>query len=116
MKTILLTLQIEVWVFLAGLAGIIAYRLLTGAINTKGLLLDKGNHHSFSPARLQLFLTTLAIAVYYIGEVLATKRGEFPTIPREMFLVLGGSHAFYLGSKTVALINETLARQANRNL
>lgn len=116
MKTILLTLQIELWIFLSGLAVIIAYRMLTGAINTKGLLSDKGNRLEFSPARLQLLLTTLAIAFYYIGEILTNvEKGKFPTIPNEMFFVLGGSHAFYLGSKTVGLITETVARFRNKN-
>lgn len=111
MKAIVLTLQIELWVFLLALAVMIGYRMLTGTINTKGLLSAKGDHLEFSPARLQLLLATLAVAVYYIGEILVSSPlGGFPTIPNEMLFVLGGSHALYLGSKSAGLITEALSR------
>jgi len=107
MQTMALVLRIEVWCLLVGLAVIVAYRMLTGDIITKGLLQDKGGSSGFSPARLQLLISTLVVAFYYIGNALTNANtGQFPTIPNEMFLILGGSHAFYLGSKTVALILE----------
>jgi hypothetical protein len=111
MKQILLTLRIEVWVFLLGLVVIIGYRMLTGAIKTKGLLSDKSSRSGFSPARLQLLIATLATAFYYIGEIpTSAQEGVFPTVPKEMILILGGSHAFYLGSKVISLITESLGR------
>jgi len=107
MQTMALVLRIEVWCLLVGLTVIVAYRMLTGDIITKGLLQDKGGSSGFSPARLQLLISTLVVAFYYIGNALTNANtGQFPTIPNEMFLILGGSHAFYLGSKTVALILE----------
>jgi hypothetical protein len=95
------------WLIL--LATVIFYRLLTGSINTKGMLDDKGSGSGFSPARLQLMISTAVVALYYIGQALTSKNtGQFPTIPNEMLVILGGSHAFYLGSKTIALLLETL--------
>lgn len=109
METMVLVLRIEIWCFLIGLAAIVFYRMLTGAIVTRGLLDDKGQGLAFSPARLQLMISTVAVAFYYIGNALnSAHTGQFPTIPNEMLLVLGGSHTFYLGSKTVALLRESL--------
>ena len=109
METVAVMLRIEIWGFLIGLGAIIFYRMVTGAINTKGLLQDKGAGGGFSPARLQLLISTIVVAFYYLGQALSsTNTGKFPTIPNEMLLVLGGSHTLYLGSKTLALILETL--------
>jgi hypothetical protein len=44
----------------------------------------------------------------------AVETGKFPTIPNEMVLLLGGSHAFYLGSKTVSMTLETLGFSKNK--
>jgi hypothetical protein len=109
METIVLVLRIEIWCFLIGLATIVFYGMLIGAINTKGLLHDKGTASGFSPGRLQLLISTTLVAFYYIGQAFSNKNtGQFPKIPTEMLLILGGSHTFYLGSKTVSLLLETL--------
>jgi hypothetical protein len=115
METITLTLRIEIGVLVIGLAVIVIVQALSGAINTKGLLADKGGGAGFSPARLQLLLSTFVVAFYYIGQLLTTAQtGVFPRVPNEMLLVLGGSHTFYLGSKTVSLILETLGLSNNK--
>jgi len=120
MQIMSLTLRIELWIFLIGLLIVVAYGMLTGTINMRGMLADKIGSGSapslptpsragFSPARLQMLLSSLAVAFYYIGQVATTfQTGKFPTIPNEMIYVLGGSHAFYLGSKTFGLISEKL--------
>jgi len=118
MPTLLL---IEIWVLLLGLAIIVSYRMLTRAINMNGLLHDKGGSGGFSPMRLQLIVSTLAFGIYYVGLVLTMKEpGSLPRVPQEMLLLLGGSHLFYLGSKTFALLLETLGvskpgNKASRN-
>lgn len=115
METMALMLRIEIWVFLIGLAVIVLFQMASGAINMKGLLNDKAGGAGFSPARLQLLLSTFAVAFYYIGQVATSAQtGEFPTVPTEMLLILGGSHTFYLGSKTVALILETFGLSKNK--
>jgi hypothetical protein len=109
METLALIMRIAIGGWLIGLAAVVFYRLLTGGINSKGLLDDKGTSSGFSPARLQLLISTIVVAFYYIGQALSNKNtGQFPTIPNEMLLILAGSHAFYLGSKTIALLFETL--------
>lgn len=102
-------LRIEIWGLLVALAIIVFYRMLTGSINTRRLLHDKGARSGFSPGRLQLLMSTIVFAFYYIGQVLsnATPK-EFPAVPKEMLLLLGGSHIFYLGGKTLGLLSETL--------
>ena len=108
-------LRIEIWGLLVGLAIIVSYRMVTGTINTNGLLQAKGGGSGFSPVRLQLPVSTLAFAFYYIGQVLSNSRtGNFPAVPTEMLLLLGGSHLFYLGSKTFALLLETLGVSKNK--
>ena len=116
METLALIIRIAIGGWLIGLAVVVFYRLLTGGINTKGLLHDKGTSSGFSPARLQLLISTIVVAFYYIGQTLSNKNtGQFPTIPNEMLLILGGSHAFYLGSKTIALILENFGVSKNKS-
>lgn len=115
MPTIAQILRIEICGLVIGLAAIVFYRLLTGEIITKGLLDDKGSRSGFSPARLQLLVSSVVIAAYYIGTALTnTNTGKFPTIPNEMLLILGGSHAFYLGSKTIASVLQTFGFNADK--
>ena len=89
-------LRYEVWGLVGGLALILAYRLLTGSINTAGMLNEKGTGQ-YSPARLQLFLFTLAGAVYYAG--LCYQAKIFVKVPNEVIALLGGSNGFYVVSK-----------------
>ena len=97
----LVTLEIEV--FLAALAAIVAFQMLTGRINTSGLLSDPRDG-SFSPARLQMLVASLAVAAAYLGRL-----GDWhdfsslPDIPPEQLALLGGSHAIYLGGKGASL-------------
>jgi len=116
MESIALVLRIEIWIFLIGAAVIIFYQLATGIINIKGLLWDKSNEPGFSPARLQLMLTTSVVACYYAALVLIDggESKTFPSLPNEVMFALGGSHLFYLGSKTFGVIRDTLGF-ANRN-
>lgn len=89
-------LRYEVWGLVGGLALIVAYRLLTGGINTGGMLNEKGTG-SYSPARLQLFLFTLVGAVYYASLCYQSK--TFVKVPSEVIAILGGSNGFYVVRK-----------------
>jgi hypothetical protein len=100
--------QYEIAFLLAGLAAVVGYQILTGRINTKGLLNDKANGvGSFSPARLQLLMFTLATAAYVLSKVVGSiaaggpEGGQFPEIDPNVLVVLGGSHALYLGAKAL---------------
>lgn len=97
----------EVILFLGGLAAIIAYRLLTGGINTQYLLYGKQKDGSryFSPARVQLLLFTIGTAMFYLSGVLQKRNsGNLPDIPAETLALLGGSHAIYLGGKAYSML------------
>jgi hypothetical protein len=91
--------------FLFSLAAIISFRLLTGEINTSGVLRTKSpsGDNELSPARVQLLLFTLATAGTYLSEVLAALgSGKLPDVPETLLAVLGGSNVFYLGTKAYA--------------
>lgn len=73
--------------------------MLTGAINMRGLLDDKVSR-GLSPGRVQLLISTVMGAGYYL--LLAIERapsGKLPDIPEEALLLVGGSHLVYLGGK-----------------
>ena len=103
MSLLLHLVRLEVWVFLLALAGIIAFQILTGDINTKGLLCrnSKAMKKSgpISPARVQLLISTLGMAFYYLGQVMGNPTHGLPDVPASWPAVLGGSHAIYLGGK-----------------
>jgi hypothetical protein len=110
----------EVQLFLLALFGIIAMQLLTGQISTKNLLYGRKNDTGdpivgadglthgrkkddtlyFSPERVQLLLSTLGAALYYLTQVLNNPHpGTFPPLPESWPAVVGGSNAIYLGGK-----------------
>jgi len=85
----------------------VVHRLLTGSINTKGLLQAKSPGKGISPARVQLLMLTGSVALYYLLLVLQTLKTQsqplkLPELPSEWLLVLGGSHTFYLTSKAAS--------------
>jgi len=102
----------EIEFLLGTLAAIVAYQILTGKINTRGLLNDE--HGVFSPGRLQLLLVTLAGASYVFSQVLESitlGAPGFPTLDPKWLLALFGSHAIYLGGKSYSVI-QTIASQS----
>jgi hypothetical protein len=115
MDALTTALRYELLFLLTALMTLIAYRLLTRQINTKGLLDDKTGRGVFSPARLQMLIVTLGIAIYYVAMVLKTKEtGELPHLPKEFLLALGGSHLFYLGGKVLGLVAGRLELAATK--
>ena len=91
------------WWFLAVVVALILFRLLNGAINTRGLLRDKGPDKAISPVRVQLLLATVAGAGSYlslVGRAIADGDVRLPEIPGEVLAVLGASNIVYLGGKS----------------
>ena len=116
MNALTTVLRYEIWILLSAIVAVVAYRLLTGAINMRGLLRDKMSERAVSPGRLQLLMTTVGGALYYLTLVLSnTKPGEFPEIPKELLLALGGSHAFYLAGKFSSLLMQLFGLSSARN-
>ena len=102
-------LRWEIQIFILGLAGLIALKLLTGEINTLGLLYGRisgrkrGQDQYFSPGRVQLLVFTIGAGFYYLTLVLSNPDpGTFPPIPESWSTAIGGSNAIYLGGKAYA--------------
>lgn len=85
---------LEIW--LALLAVIVAYRVLTGGIPLDGLFSIDGDR--FSPERLQLFIVTLLMTLGYAEESLRAM--HMSPVPNELLALFAASHAVYLGGKT----------------
>jgi hypothetical protein len=104
MKTLEALLKFEVVGFVVALALIVAIQLLTGQINTKGLLNEKVGRKTISPARIQLLAITVGTALYYLTLVTAqpesTPSNSLPDLPPELLLLLGGSNVAYLSTKS----------------
>ncbi len=99
MATLMIFARYEIDFFLVALIAVVAYQILTGRINTRGLLSEKTKNGlgGVSPARVQLLLFTLAFAFYLLSEIVHSR--QFPTIDTKWLLILGGSHSIYLGGK-----------------
>jgi hypothetical protein len=89
----------ELFAFLIAVAMVVAWKLLTGGINTRDLF-NTGAGGQFSPARVQILLATLAGAGWYLGLVMTNPHtSQMPDVPDSLLLLLGGSHVTYLGAK-----------------
>ena len=95
---------------LGGFLVLIAYRMLIGEINTKGLLDDKAEGGP-SPARLQLCLLSLGGAFYYLMMVVNLVQAHaslpagplaLPEPPKELVALVLGSNTFYVAAKANA--------------
>jgi hypothetical protein len=89
----------EICALVAAFAAVVVYQFLTGSVNTRGLLSEKSGASlgAVSPARVQLLLFSLAIAVYVLSQVVQFR--TFPEIETKWLLILGGSHSAFLGAK-----------------
>jgi hypothetical protein len=84
---------LEAW--LAALAALIFYRILTGQITLNGLFTMDGER--FSPERLQLLLITVGILAWYVQDALGSN--AMPTPSNDLLVILGASHFVYIGGK-----------------
>jgi hypothetical protein len=91
-------IRVEAWSSLLGIALTVAYQILTGRINLRGLTNDKSKG-VISTARVQLLLLTCGFAMYYFLQVIHDP-SAFPSLPREAVFLMGGSNVLYLVAKT----------------
>ncbi len=94
-------------VVLGGFLLLLAYGILAGSINTKGMLDDKGDGGA-SPARVQLCLLSLGGAFYYLMMVVNMVQAHaglpagplgLPEPPKELVALVLGSNTFYVAAK-----------------
>lgn len=111
MSTLSTAMRYEMFFVLAGLILIIGFRMVTGRVNTTGLIRDKTTY-KISPGRLQMLMSTLLVATYFVTMVI--QKNELPTMPQEYLLALGGSHLFYLGGKSYGVLARKLELAATR--
>jgi hypothetical protein len=87
---------------IAGYALLIGWKLYLGEIPLRGLL-ESGKGRS-SPARLQMLLFTLGVAVQYVASVWKNPRTDsLPAISPQVLAILAGSQAVYLGGKALSV-------------
>jgi hypothetical protein len=105
MDSLIPFVRLEMWLFLLGFMAVVAYKILTGEINFRGIFNEKntaGKTKGYSAVRVQLMIFVLASAFYYVSKV-ADNPNEFPQVPNELLLALGGSHMVYLAGKSHSL-------------
>jgi hypothetical protein len=91
--------------FLLGLGGAVFFQILSGQINTKYLLYGRKRNGTryLSPERVQLLLFTLWTAGNYLVSAAQSTHG-LPDVSQDTLMLLGGSHAVYLGGKSYAML------------
>lgn len=92
--------EFEFWALIGTLAAVVGYQLLTGRINTQGLLNDTRTKE-LDPARAQLLVSTLVVALGYLAD-----RHAFadPFVAVGAASVVGGSNLIYLVQKYRSLL------------
>lgn len=108
--------SVVIFAFLIGLAGVVFAQILNGQINTKYLLYGtkKDGSRYFSPERVQLLLFTVwTAAAYFLSAAQGAAHGVLPDVSQKTLMLLGGSHAVYLGGKTYFML--LMKRQFEKN-
>ena len=87
------------------MTAIVAIRMLSGQISTRGLLASAKS--TYDPERLVLLIGTFVAAGYYIALCLPLLTQEnikaLPAVPEEVFFLLGGSQIGYLTGKRLRM-------------
>jgi hypothetical protein len=88
-------LRLEMIVFLAVLATMLAFRMLTRQINLSGLLADTASGKSVTPERVQLLIVTAAVSVKCVVNLIWNPDGTMPGIGRWWLVLFGASAGVY---------------------
>ena len=83
-----------------------------------GGLKVKGGHDegTFSPARLQMLMSTVLAAMYYLLQVINNRgSNSLPDVPATLIGILGGSHAIYLGGKVQSFQDQLFGKGGRKD-
>jgi hypothetical protein len=106
----------EIIILMSGLMVVVAYKLFTGGVTLSGLLTVKGDDNSFSPARLQMLMSTVLAGMYYLLLVINNpSSSSLPDVPTPLVGILGGSHAIYLGGKVQSLQDQLFGKRRRKD-
>ena len=98
--------SLAMMLLLGGMLAVVIYKLLAGQIPIAGLLegQDADGATNFSPARAQMLVLTLFVALNYLLGIF--RHPDVASLPRPPALLVGAmaaSQAVYLGGKASAL-------------
>ena len=108
----------EMIILLGGLMVVVVYKLFTSGVTLSGLLTVKGgsDDNTFSPARLQMLMSTLLAGMYYLLQVINNPpSNSLPDVPTPLVGILGGSHAIYLGGKVQSLQDQLFGKSRRKD-
>src|SRR5271169_3863141 len=98
---------------LGGFFGIVFWKLADGSMVLdqlfEGSIRDRhpkntsGYSNYVSAGRVQTFLVTVFVALYYLLQVIQDPT-RFPKLPVQLVVALAGSHGLYLGGKAQAML------------
>lgn len=94
-------IELDAYLFVYGLAVIVALKLLSSSVNMRGLLANKSDPSKVSPERVQLLLTTISLSVQYVHAASTSQDGSFPKLAPAWLYLFGGSSAIYAVGKAV---------------
>lgn len=105
--------------FVALLAMLVAYQMLTRKINLSGLIHDRRDG-KISPGRIQALAATIFGAASYLmsignhmSSLSETAALSLPPVSDELLLLVGGSHSLYLTGKLGTVLQDLF--NFNRN-
>jgi len=104
--------RVACWEMIVLLGGLIVGALcmvLADGVHMFGVLAVKGRtdrRWSFNPIGAQMVMATLIMGMYYLLQVInQPSAGSLPNPPTGLVVVLGGSHAIYVGGKLLKAWN-----------
>jgi len=97
-------------VFVLSLAALVLYRLLTGAITTRGLITHRETGEASTIQIQNLISTLVAVAAYVAAIGNHTGEHSFPPVSPELLLLLGGSNLLLVAGRGTSNTLKTLLR------
>jgi hypothetical protein len=100
-------LNFEILGFLFALVATLAWQMLIGRINLKGLLRRKDGSAQLSPERILLLLVALAVCAMYLAEEVHSISGNMPDVTNNWLYLFGGCSGIYLARKAWSMRNRS---------